>query len=128
MRRYNLQCCKSRFYECQSELGEFLGTQGRQTAKFDGANLQGAQLYYTGIDKFELGENVKIDPSTVGVKVKVFNFFKTSWTEFLPSPKEIILAPFRWIFQLLRWLFTPFIWLFRGMRNLHPFRKKQRSS
>lgn len=75
----------------------FTGAIGCLKAIFDGADLRGSALDFTGLDKLELvGKGVKIDNFMRGAKVWVFKNVKISWLEFLP---EWLKHPVRWLRQ-----------------------------
>lgn len=88
------------------------GAENARTAKFAKANLLDARVRYTGLDMGELrkiGAKVGSKNPERGWTTNVFNFFKTSWTEFLPHIS--LLTPFMLIWRAIKWiahiLFSP---------------------
>ena len=112
------------FSEANLQGANLFGAHGILSTTFDGADLRGARLHFTTLDKLELiSKGVKFDNFTEEGKAFVLQFIKTSWLEFVSGwGKQILLAPFRFI-----------SWIFRGLWKIltFPFRlfnekKKQR--
>ena len=88
------------------------GVVNATKAKFHKADMTEARVRYAGLDMGELkkvGAKVGSRNPERGWTTNVFNFFKTSWTEFLPHIS--LLTPFMLIWRAITWiahiLFSP---------------------
>jgi len=91
------------------------GAENALTAKFDDADLCETQVLATLLDTRELGKGAQggSKHSEYRWKTKVFDFFKISWTEFMPGWFGWIFAPFRWMWGLIAGFFRLLTFPFR---------------